>query len=532
MDKKKPTGARQQVAADLLKLTKPSCRIGISWDNLSGNNVDLDLQGVIVDDKGHIVDAVYHNNLTALNGAVAHSGDDEDGAQEGFDEFIQVKLSKLPAQCKLIVFIVAACNGSLKDADNGLVGVEEGAHNTVKEVKIERSEADCDVVAYLIHRDGWYLQVVETPALFGSHFLDILEPNIGDIIRHEIPGAPKVQRVAFMMEKGAVTDFPQSKDLRRLLIGVGGALKKDAKAGVDIDVSAVLYHTDGRKLGVVDGKSRSKVKGVTHSGDGMAGGRSGDDEALSIDLDLIDAKIARAYIVLSIKDGTFELVQSAYARVTDQAMVELAAFDIDCGNHASHLIVATLLRQEKGRWGCTAVGHFCNNYKECTDALDNLTKGLPLDGNGAKDDECLSVDSLTAAKSTRKQKFSRTSCQTVIHKTDSIGSHSPSREASVLQSRYSMTSQRSTLRPATSANNSRASISLMPSCSEIGSHGGTRGESVFQSSDSQEPQKPVPVNWDATQDVRFVDDDQTAEDGKTRRCAPACCRSGVSGVLC
>mmetsp|Transcript_8253 Transcript_8253/g.11568 ORF Transcript_8253/g.11568 Transcript_8253/m.11568 type:complete len:88 (+) Transcript_8253:19-282(+) len=85
-----PSGARQQVAADCIKLTKPSCRIGISWDNLSGRNVDLDLQGVIVDDKGHIVDAVYHNNLAALNGAVAHSGDDEDGAQEGFDEFIQV----------------------------------------------------------------------------------------------------------------------------------------------------------------------------------------------------------------------------------------------------------------------------------------------------------------------------------------------------------------------------------------------------------------------------------------------------------
>mmetsp|Transcript_13751 Transcript_13751/g.30841 ORF Transcript_13751/g.30841 Transcript_13751/m.30841 type:complete len:530 (+) Transcript_13751:59-1648(+) len=528
-----PSGARQQVAADCIKLTKPSCRIGISWDNLSGRNVDLDLQGVIVDDKGHIVDAVYHNNLAALNGAVAHSGDDEDGAQEGFDEFIQVKLSKLPAQCKQIIFVVAACNGSLKDADNGKVGVEEGAHNTVKEVKIERSEADCDVVAYLIHRDAWYLQVVETPALSGSHFLDILEPNIGDVIRNEISGAPKVQRVAFMMQKGAVTDFPQNKDLRRLLIGVGGALKKDAKAGVDIDVSAALYDADGKKLGLVDGKRKSKVKGVTHSGDGMAGGRAGDDEALNIDLDLIASTIAHIYIVLSIKDGTFELVQSAYARVTDQAMVELAAFDVNCANHNSHLIVATLLRQEKGRWGCSAVGHFCHSYEDCTAALDKLNQGKSLvDGDLQKED----FGSIESTRSTRKQRGSRTSCQTVIHRTNSMGSNAPAPafEASLLQHRYSMTSQRSSLKPSLSLAINRSGISLMPSeggvtRSEFGSMAGTRNDSNFDST-SSEPQKQS--TWEANQDVRLIDDDQVGEDKKGRRCAPACCRSGVSSVLC
>eukprot|EP00971_Amphidinium_carterae_P117204 2321643-Amphidinium_carterae.1 len=72
-------------------------------------------------------------------------------------------------------------------------------------------EADCDVVAYLIHRDAWYLQVVETPALSGSHFLDILEPNIGDVIRNEISGAPKVDSNSFLNLEFRPLDPPRSR---------------------------------------------------------------------------------------------------------------------------------------------------------------------------------------------------------------------------------------------------------------------------------------------------------------------------------
>mmetsp|Transcript_36129 Transcript_36129/g.84660 ORF Transcript_36129/g.84660 Transcript_36129/m.84660 type:complete len:563 (-) Transcript_36129:90-1778(-) len=534
-------GKKAGVASqDHIKLTKPSCRIGISWDNLSGCAVDLDLQGVIVDSKGHIVDAVYHNNLRALNGAIAHSGDDEDGEGDGFDEFIQVRTTKLPEQCHLIIFIVAASNGSLKDADNGKVGVEEGANNTVKEMKIERSSADCDVVAYMVRRDkAWYLQVVETPALCGSHFLDILEPNIGDIIRFEIPGAPMVQRVAFVMEKGAVTDFPQGKDLRRLLIGVGGALKRDAKEAVDIDVSAVLYKADGHRVAIVDGKTGSRVKGVVHSGDGMAGARSGDDEALSIDLELIDQKITKIYIVMSIKDGTFELVQSAYARVTDQAMVELAGFNIDCGNRSSQLIVATLLRQPGGRWGCTAVGHFCDTQKECTEALARLAKDLPIDPSQQESKKEVQQDGTAtfgSAKSVRKQKGSRTACVTVTQsKEDNLSQGNYSSGASPLLSRLSMQSAASVK----SGGAGKGSFALMPSTSMMSGTGynsvqGTKAESAMSDGDCLDDQKPgigkssSSVKWDAAlNDVRYIDDD--AEAGNSTGCGRQCCSKNASG---
>ncbi|CAE7877578.1 unnamed protein product, partial [Symbiodinium sp. KB8] len=47
----------------------------------------------------------------------------------------------------------------------------------------------------------WWLYQVEEPAEHGEHFLDILEPTIGDIIRRRIDNAPKYQRVTFQMKK-------------------------------------------------------------------------------------------------------------------------------------------------------------------------------------------------------------------------------------------------------------------------------------------------------------------------------------------
>lgn len=52
--------------------------VAITWDPVDYSKpVDLDLQAIIVDKRGYIVDAVYYNNLVALNGAVSHSGDED-----------------------------------------------------------------------------------------------------------------------------------------------------------------------------------------------------------------------------------------------------------------------------------------------------------------------------------------------------------------------------------------------------------------------------------------------------------------------
>lgn len=56
----------------------------------------------------------------------------------------------------------------------------------------------------------WWLYQVDEPAEHGEHFLDILEPTVGDIIRRRIDNAPKHQRVTFQMKKGTAVDLPKN----------------------------------------------------------------------------------------------------------------------------------------------------------------------------------------------------------------------------------------------------------------------------------------------------------------------------------
>ena len=84
-----------------LDLTQPNYFLGIHWYHVDGKGeVDLDLQAVIVDRHGMVVDAVYYNNLEALDGAIGAGGDSKGDEKNhlvaGMEEFIWISVSKLP----------------------------------------------------------------------------------------------------------------------------------------------------------------------------------------------------------------------------------------------------------------------------------------------------------------------------------------------------------------------------------------------------------------------------------------------------
>ena len=62
--------------------------MGLSWDFFGDEKVDLDGTVVMIDDIGNIVDAVYYNKLKSDCGAIIHTGDQQDGTKEGYDESI------------------------------------------------------------------------------------------------------------------------------------------------------------------------------------------------------------------------------------------------------------------------------------------------------------------------------------------------------------------------------------------------------------------------------------------------------------
>lgn len=169
---------------------------GLSYD--VGGTQDVDIQAVAFDKAGKCAGAVYYNQVKALGKGMTHTGDEE-GKKKGLDELIWVHLQHLKDEIKLIVFVVAAHHGgNLKDAKNGKVSLFNGNQDVcVGENTLEASTEEVDILGYLVRNDApaegnaWTFQEVEFKAANGQHFMDIMEPGIGDVVRTVIPTAPK-----------------------------------------------------------------------------------------------------------------------------------------------------------------------------------------------------------------------------------------------------------------------------------------------------------------------------------------------------
>merc|ERR1719382_1843369 len=103
--------------------------------------------------------------------------------------------------------------------------------------------------------------------------MDVLEPTIGNIIRAAIPSAPKKQKVAFAMDKGAVFGLPETGQLSSITAGLGWDV---IGRGVDLDVSAVLLDDSGQVVSAIF-FGNLQADGLTHSGDNLTGEGDGDD---------------------------------------------------------------------------------------------------------------------------------------------------------------------------------------------------------------------------------------------------------------
>eukprot|EP00747_Dinoflagellata_sp_TGD_P208736 gnl/TRDRNA2_/TRDRNA2_82186_c0_seq1.p1 gnl/TRDRNA2_/TRDRNA2_82186_c0~~gnl/TRDRNA2_/TRDRNA2_82186_c0_seq1.p1 ORF type:complete len:443 (+),score=86.25 gnl/TRDRNA2_/TRDRNA2_82186_c0_seq1:47-1330(+) len=375
-------GAHEQFA-----LTAGRYAVAISWDHAEAKTlVDVDLQAVVVDHKGCIIDAVYYNNLKAMK-CITHSGDEQTGEKAGYDEVIWAGLQKMPPQVKMLIFVVAAYSGGhLRDVKNGQIHVlENSKENEVARFAIERSEEEVDVVAMMLRSesDAWTLHVVDEPAQDGRHFVDVLEPTIGNLIRQVIPAAPKRQKVAFAMEKGSVVDLPKTNDFRNITAGLGWDAAAVGKS-VDLDVSVVLLDGRGRQVEAVF-FGNLQGSGFTHSGDNLTGEGEGDDETIRVELDAVPSDIQQAYFVVNIytRTVTFEKVSNAYCRIADSSGNELARYNLREGQRESGLMIARLFREQKdpSRWGFQALGSFCrgSTWKDSVPDILSISSAVGTD---------------------------------------------------------------------------------------------------------------------------------------------------------
>lgn len=127
-----------------------------------GSNIDLDSSVVCFDASGNVVDTVWFRQLTGLNGAIQHTGDDRSGGDGKNDnERINIDLSKVPSNVTALVFTVNSFTGEtfdsiglarcrLVDADNNEEKVSidlaaKGKHKGVIMAKVYRVGSGWDI---------------------------------------------------------------------------------------------------------------------------------------------------------------------------------------------------------------------------------------------------------------------------------------------------------------------------------------------------------------------------------------------------
>jgi len=344
--------------------------------------VDLDLQGIAFSNAGKLIDAVYFNNLKALRGALTHSGDEITGAKQGFDEMIWVHFPRLAAEVHLICFVVSCYRGgSLRDARNGKLHLlEDVLGHEVGKFNLTQANGRSVMVGGVYRgAGGWTFRMVEE-AVNGQHFIDILEPTIGNFVRQLIPSAPRRIKAAFAMEKGSVVDLPRSNEIQQTVAGLGW----DTTMGeVDIDVSAVLLDRNVQELECVF-FGNEETQGIKHSGDNLTGHGSGDDETITIDLQALHPAVDQIVFVVNIysKGTSFAQVANPYCRLVNAGGEEFCRYQLKEAGNEQALIMARLFRPPGGiRWSFQAIGAPCKGqtYKDSMPAVIKYARAKPSD---------------------------------------------------------------------------------------------------------------------------------------------------------
>jgi stress response protein SCP2 len=170
--------------------------IGAGWDPATkGKPVDLDLIGVVLDDRnmpvtGNITSSMnFFNNLILFNGALIHSEDDRTGesSKDGDDETIKITISKLPSNASSIRLYLLSFNGqTFKRVNNEYMAVRSVDGSTIAEFKLDTSDGEsienfnAVEMGKLYKKDGkWVFKAVVYG--FNSHHLDGLVGRIKDI---------------------------------------------------------------------------------------------------------------------------------------------------------------------------------------------------------------------------------------------------------------------------------------------------------------------------------------------------------------
>ncbi|MBB6459516.1 TerD family protein [Flammeovirga kamogawensis] len=90
--------------------------VGLGWDMVPGNTVDLDASVFMIDATGKLpADEffVFFNNLKSPDNSIEHTGDNRTGKGEGDDEMILAHLSNISDAVTELVFVASIHNADV-----------------------------------------------------------------------------------------------------------------------------------------------------------------------------------------------------------------------------------------------------------------------------------------------------------------------------------------------------------------------------------------------------------------------------------
>lgn len=151
--------------------------LGCGWDLnvFQGEEIDVDISIFLLDKNDQTredADFVFYNNMTALDSAVIHHGDNRTGAGDGDDEQISINLQELPFDILRIAVVVSIYQGYEKDQPlnrikNGFIRLanSETQHELLRyELSHELADHDKEfaMIAAYIDRVGpnWHFKPV------------------------------------------------------------------------------------------------------------------------------------------------------------------------------------------------------------------------------------------------------------------------------------------------------------------------------------------------------------------------------------
>jgi stress response protein SCP2 len=178
--------------------------------------------------------------------------------------------------------------------------------------------------------------------------------------RHHRQEGPHVMELTPGQELALTTD--DGRPLRRLTMGVGW--RKIAAAGamgtgapdVDLDASAVQFAGDQLFDLAFYNNLQTRDGSVVHLGDNQTGRGEGDDEAITVDLTKVYAKVDTiVFMVSSYQGHTLEWISRSYCRLVGDDDVEIARVDLFDGPSQTGLVLAKLVR-DGDQWTLKAIG--------------------------------------------------------------------------------------------------------------------------------------------------------------------------------